>query len=309
MSSWRELADRNRLLTHVPLGPLTTYKLGGPARLLVEVEDADDLVSLAGGIAETPLPVLVLGRGSNVLISDRGFDGVVVHLGPGFSWVRWQEGLVSAGGSTSLPNLARTAARAGQGSLEFYVGIPGSVGGAVRMNAGCHGSETADVLETADVFDLLDGTRSARSPEDLDLGYRHSNLGDHEVVVSATFHTVPVEPAAAEGVMREVSRWRKEHQPGGTLNAGSVFKNPPGDAAGRIIDEVGLKGYRVGSVSVSHKHGNFFVAERAATAQDVHDLVFAVREIVRERSGVELIPEIRFVGDFDDEPQPPPAED
>lgn len=309
MGSWRELADRNRLLTHVPLGPLTTYKLGGPARLMVEVEERDDLVSLAAAIEETPLPVLVLGRGSNVLISDRGFDGVVVHLGTGFSWVRWQEGLVSAGGSTSLPNLARAAAKAGQGNLEFYVGIPGSVGGAVRMNAGCHGSETADVLEKAEVFDLLDGTQSARSPLDLQLGYRQSNLGDLEVVVSASYHTVPVEPDVAEGVMREVGRWRKEHQPGGTLNAGSVFKNPPGDAAGRIIDEAGLKGYTVGRVSVSQKHGNFFVAERTATAQDVHDLVIAVREIVRERSGVELIPEIRFVGDFDDEPESPPAED
>lgn len=309
MGSWRELADRNRLLTHVPLGPLTTYKLGGPARLMVEVEERDDLVSLAAAIEETPLPVLILGRGSNVLISDRGFDGVVVHLGTGFSWVRWQEGLVSAGGSTSLPNLARAAAKAGQGNLEFYVGIPGSVGGAVRMNAGCHGSETADVLEKAEVFDLLDGTQSARSPLDLQLGYRQSNLGDLEVVVSASYHTVPVEPDVAEGVMREVGRWRKEHQPGGTLNAGSVFKNPPGDAAGRIIDEAGLKGYTVGRVSVSQKHGNFFVAERTATAQDVHDLVIAVREIVRERSGVELIPEIRFVGDFDDEPEPPPAED
>lgn len=309
MGSWRELADRNRLLTHVPLGPLTTYKLGGPARLMVEVEERDDLVSLAAAIEETPLPVLILGRGSNVLISDRGFDGVVVHLGTGFSWVRWQEGLVSAGGSTSLPNLARAAAKAGQGNLEFYVGIPGSVGGAVRMNAGCHGSETADVLEKAEVFDLLDGTQSARSPLDLQLGYRQSNLGDLEVVVSASYHTVPVEPDVAEGVMREVGRWRKEHQPGGTLNAGSVFKNPPGDAAGRIIDEAGLKGYTVGRVSVSQKHGNFFVAERTATAQDVHDLVIAVREIVRERSGVELIPEIRFVGDFDDEPESPPAED
>ena len=298
MSAWRDLADRSRLLTHVPLGPLTTYKLGGPARLMVEAEDREDLVAVAAGLEETPIDVLVLGRGSNVLISDRGFDGVVVHLGSGFNWVRWTEGSVAAGSATSLPHLARTAARAGQGNLEFYVGIPGSVGGAVRMNAGCHGSETAEVLEVAEVFDLADGAETRRTPLDLALDYRHSNLGDLEIVTAATFRTLPVDPETAEGTMRDVSRWRKEYQPGGTLNAGSVFRNPKGDAAGRIIDEAGLKGFSVGAVSVSHKHANFIVAEREATAQDVHDLVIAVRDTVQDRSGVELVPEIRFIGEF-----------
>ena len=301
MTAWRDLADRSRLLTHVPLGPLTTYKMGGRARLMVEAQERDDLAAVAAGLEETPLQVLVLGRGSNVLISDHGFDGLVLHLGPGFSWVEIEEGEVSSGGATSLPALARTAAKAGRGSLEFLVGIPGSVGGAVRMNAGCHGSETGDVLRTAAVFDLSDGSESHRSPDQLELQYRHSNLGDLEVVTSATFETTQVDPEAAEATMREVSRWRKTNQPGGTINAGSVFKNPPGEVAGRIIEEAGLKGFSVGGASVSMKHANFFVAEKEATAQDVHDLVVAVRNVVLERSGVTLVPEIRFVGEFEAE--------
>ncbi|NNC41568.1 MAG: UDP-N-acetylmuramate dehydrogenase [Acidimicrobiia bacterium] len=299
MTAWRDLADRSRLHTHVPLGPLTTYKMGGNARLLVEAQERDDLVAVAAGLEETPLQVLVLGRGSNVLISDHGFDGLVLRLGAGFSWVEIDERDVTSGGATPLPAMARTAAKSGRGSLEFFVGIPGSVGGAVRMNAGCLGSETADVLRTAAVFDLSDGSESHRSPDQLELEYRHSNLGDLEVVTSATFETTQVDPETAEAELRDVSRWRKDNQPGGTLNAGSVFKNPPGEAAGRIIDEAGLKGYRVGGVSVSMKHANFFVAEKEATAQNVHDLVTAVRDIVLERSGVTLVPEIRFVGEFE----------
>jgi UDP-N-acetylmuramate dehydrogenase len=298
MSAWRDLADRGRLLTHVPLGPFTTYKLGGPARLLVEAQDEDDLNLIAEGLEETPLPVLVLGRGSNVLIADGGFDGVVLHLGTGFSWVRWKEGRVASGAATSLPHLARTAAKAGQGGLEFYVGIPGSVGGAIRMNAGCHGSETVDVLVHADVIDLRDGRFTERAPSQLGLAYRVSNLGDMEVVVAATFSTAPVPPNQAEAAMREVSRWRRDHQPGGTLNAGSVFKNPPGDAAGRIIDAVGLKGHSLGRVAVSDKHANFIVADKGATAAEVHDLVMEVQRLVSERAGVDLIPEVRFVGNF-----------
>jgi len=302
MGAWRDLADRGRLHTHVPLGPLTTYKLGGPARLVVEAEDQIDLESVAAGLEETPLPVLVLGRGSNVLISDRGFDGVVVRLGSGFSWVHWRAGAVSAGGATPLPQVARSAARAGQGGLEFYVGIPGSIGGAIRMNAGCHGSETGEVLTKSEVFDLRNGTTTARSPGELDLSYRHSNLDDLEIVVAATFRTRPVERDVAEATMRSVSKWRKDNQPGGTLNAGSVFKNPPGDAAGRIIDALGLKGFAIGRVAISARHANFIVADQGATADEVHDLVLAVRDIVAERAGIRLVPEIRFVGEFGDEP-------
>ncbi len=299
MDGWRALDARGLVRRDEPLAQFTTYKLGGPAHLFVEVNDRSDLEALGAGLRATPLPVLVLGRGSNVLISDDGFPGVVVHLGSGFSWVEQVGDDVLAGGGTPLPHLARTAARLGRGGLEFYVGIPGSVGGAIAMNAGCLGSETAQVLVEAEVYSLADDATTARTPAMLDLAYRHSNLGENDIVLEARFHTTPTMPATAEATMRDVSRWRRDHQPGGTLNAGSVFKNPPGDAAGRLIDEAGLKGFRVGSVAVSHKHANFIVADREASARDVYDLVTTVRELVRQRTGIELVPEIRFVGDFE----------
>lgn len=299
MEGWRALDARGLVRREEPLAQFTTYKLGGPAHLFVEVHDRSDLEDLLAGLRATPLPVLVLGRGSNVLISDDGFPGVVVHLGSGFSRVERAGDDVLAGGATPLPHLARTAARLGRGGLEFYVGIPGSVGGAIRMNAGCLGSETAEVLVEAEVFSLADGATTTRTPALLDLSYRHSNLDDHDIVLEARFQTTATVPAVAEATMRDVSRWRRDHQPGGTLNAGSVFKNPPGDAAGRLIDEAGLKGFRVGSVSVSQKHANFIVADREASARDVYELVTTVRELVKQRTGIELVPEIRFVGDFE----------
>ena len=300
MKTLADLAEAGEILTMVPIAPLTTYKVGGPARFFLEADTEEQLAATAASLGDEPL--LVLGRGSNLIVSDDGFPGLVVRLGPGFHRIEFGEGgTVRSGAATPMPALARTCARAGRGGLEFLVGIPGSVGGAVRMNAGCHGSETADVLRTAAVFNLSDGSESHRSPDQLELEYRHSNLGDLEVVTSARFETTQVDPETSEAELRDVSRWRKENQPGGTLNAGSVFKNPPGEAAGRIIDEAGLKGFRVGRVSVSMKHANFFVAEKDATAQDVHDLVTAVRDIVLERSGLTLVPEIRFVGEFEAE--------
>jgi UDP-N-acetylmuramate dehydrogenase len=178
------------------------------------------------------------------------------------------------------------------------VGIPGSVGGAVCTNSGCRGTDTAEWLVTARVIDLRTGEVQDRMVHELGLAYRHSDLTEMDMVVEATFRTVPRPRREAEEMMREITRWRRDHQPGGTLNAGSVFKNPPGDAAGRLIDSVGLKDLRVGGVSVSPRHANFFVAETGASAQDLYDLVAEVRRRVREQTGVDLEPEVRFVGAF-----------
>nr|MCU0280867.1 UDP-N-acetylmuramate dehydrogenase [Acidimicrobiia bacterium] len=191
-------------------------------------------------------------------------------------------------------------AAAGRGGLEFMVGIPGSVGGGVRMNAGGHGSDTAAWLVSARVIDVRRGAVAERPAAALGLSYRHSDLGDGELVVAATFQTLARPRREGEAIMREIVRWRRQNQPGGTLNAGSVFKNPPGDAAGRLIDQAGLKGLRVGGVAVSEKHANFFVAEAGASAQDLYDLVSEVRRRVRERAGVDLEPEVRFVGEFEE---------
>jgi UDP-N-acetylmuramate dehydrogenase len=298
MDSMDRLRTEGRLAEGVLLGPLTTYKFGGPARYLVTIDGEEDLRAAWAIAAEEDLPVVALGRGSNVVVADAGFDGIVLRAGAGLSERRFEGDLAIAGGGAPLPLLAREAVRAGRGGLEFYTGIPGSVGGAVRMNAGCHGTETKGVLVVARVFDARTGVVTERTPDDLGLSYRHSDLDDLHYVLEARFRTFAQDPAVGERELRAITKWRKEHQPGGTFNAGSVFKNPPGDAAGRIIDDLGLKGFAIGAVSVSERHANFFVAEGGATAAEVHALVTEVRARVAEATGVDLVPEIRFIGEF-----------
>jgi UDP-N-acetylmuramate dehydrogenase len=281
-----------------PVAELTTYRLGGPVAVLVRVHDESQLARIAGVLERDPAPVLVVGRGSNLLVADRGFAGVAVVLAGEFETLRIDRaaGTVTAGAALPLPVLARRTAAAGLTGLEFYVGIPGSVGGAVRMNAGGHGRETREVLRQAWVASLRgDGRGHPHDAAGLDLSYRHSRLGDDEVVTRAELMAEPDEPAQCEARIGEVVRWRREHQPGGS-NAGSVFRNPPGDSAGRLIDAAGLKGLRVGGAVVSEKHANFFQAEPGATADDVRRLVDEVRAQVARASRVTLEPELRMIG-------------
>lgn len=298
------LVDRGMIALDSDLAGLTTYKFGGPARYYAEPESESELLEVARAIGDASLAVLVLGRGSNLVIADDGFDGVVIHLGSSFGGIGIDDaGRVLAGAAAPLASVARFGIEPGRGGLEFFVGIPGSVGGAVRMNAGCHGSETREFLQEARVVDLVQGTVTERTPVDLELGYRSSNLLPTDVVVAATFRTTPSDSVAVRDRIREITVWRREHQPGGTYNAGSVFRNPPGDSAGRIIDALGLKGFRVGQVSVSDRHANFFVADEGASAQDLYDLVWAVRRSVGEARNVWLEPEIQFVGEFRPSPE------
>jgi UDP-N-acetylmuramate dehydrogenase len=296
MSTVDQLVGRGLLSRDVPLGPLTTYKTGGPARLFAEIGTRDDLDALISSGLSSTCEVLVLGRGSNLLVSDEGFDGLVVHLVGDFLGVDVEEEIVTAGGAAPLSRVARKAVDSGLTGLEFFVGIPGSVGGAVRQNAGCFGVETSDRLLEASIVDLGTGERRLANVSDLELSYRHSNVGARQLVESASFQARRGDPDGGRRLMREVTRWRKENQPGGTLNAGSVFKNPPEVAAGELIDRLGLKGMRVGDVSVSEKHANFFVAGPNATAADIFRLVADVKDTVFERSGTILEPEIQFVG-------------
>jgi UDP-N-acetylmuramate dehydrogenase len=295
MSALTDLEPTGLVRTDVVLGSLTTYKLGGPARFYAEPDSVDELRRVLAARRQDRAKMLILGRGSNLVVADAGFDGLVVRLGKGFATIQHLTDRIVAGGVVSLPMLARSAVGEGRLGLEFFVGIPGSVGGAVRQNAGCHGVETRDVLTSVEVVGA-DGVVTRRGIDHLDMGYRHSNITADEVVTSAEFVFKPGEVAEGERLMREVTRWRKAHQPGGTLNAGSVFKNPPGDAAGRIIDSLGLKGLAVGGASVSTRHANFFVATSDATASDVFRLVSAVQEIVEREAGLSLEPEICFVG-------------
>ena len=286
----------------VPMAPMTTYKVGGRASHLLDAVDLETLDRVVAAL-DTEAEVLVVGRGSNLVVSDEGFPGLVIRLGSGFLGISVSgRGDVDAGGAVPLPKVARTAAAHGRAGLSFFAGIPGSVGGAVKMNAGGHGADTAARLITANVLEVDRRRRTARAAADLDLGYRSSNLGARLVVLGARFRTEPGDRDSLEAEIRSITRWRKENQPGGTLNAGSVFKNPRGDAAGRLIDAAGLKGTSRGSVSVSTLHANFFVAERKATAQDLWDLVWSVRRTVGETTGVWLEPEVTFVGRFRQSP-------
>jgi UDP-N-acetylmuramate dehydrogenase len=300
MSGLEALVASGSIVENVALGPLTTYKSGGPARYLIEVENLESLERLTSSDVLSEMPVLVLGRGSNIVVSDSGFPGLVIRLGPGFSKIEIDGAVVSAGGSAPLAQVARASVKAGLTGLEFFVGIPGSVGGAVRQNAGCFGVETKDRLIEASILDLVSGVVETRGPDDLEMSYRHSNIDATRVVLTATFATRPGDVAKGLDELRRITRWRRDNQPGGTFNAGSVFKNPPGATAGELIDSLGLKGTRVGDVAVSSKHANFFVAGPSATSSDIRRLVDVVKDRVFEESGTILEPEIQFVGFEDD---------
>jgi UDP-N-acetylmuramate dehydrogenase len=291
----------------VPLGPLTTYRVGGTAALFVEAHSVEDVVTTARVVAATGVPTLVVGKGSNLLVADSGFAGVALALGPELAWVEVaEEGtprLVSAGGGAALPVVARRTVRAGLTGFEWAVGVPGSIGGAVRMNAGGHGSDMAASLVEARVVDLRTGGDERVPAADLALGYRTSSIAPWHVVVEATLGLVEGDREAGERTLAEIVAWRRAHQPGGQ-NAGSVFTNPPGDSAGRLIDAAGCKGVRVGSATVSTKHANFFQADEGGSADDIVALMVEVRRRVRERTGVELHPETRLVGFADPLPRP-----
>lgn len=296
MNPLAHLVEQGKVAEHVPLGPLTTYKSGGPARYLAEIDDIESLWALIATGITTSHPLLVLGRGSNLVVADAGFAGLVIRLGGGFAETRVEGTAVTAGSAVPLPRLARTCVDQGLRGLEFFVGIPGSVGGAVRQNAGCFGSETKDRLVEARIINLRTGTTRTDGPDALEMSYRHSNVGSDDLVVDATFETERGDAEEGRRIIREITRWRRDNQPGGTLNAGSVFKNPPDISAGELIDSLGLKGHRVGDVAVSDKHANFFVAGPEATSEDVRQLVEEIKDRVLKLSGTILEPEIQFVG-------------
>lgn len=280
----------------VPIGPLTTYRVGGPAALFVEVVDEADLERLRTAVAGAPeVPLLVVGRGSNLLVADRGFPGLAVQLGAGFAGVDLDGTAVRAGGAAPLPVVARQTADAGLTGFEWAVGVPGSIGGAVRMNAGGHGSDLAASLVGVRLVDLAAGEDVEVLAAALDLGYRRSSICPSQLVVRADLRLAVGEPARCRAEVADVVRWRRDHQPGGQ-NAGSVFTNPPGDSAGRLIEAAGCKGLRLGSAHVSTKHANFFQADAGGSADDVRALMVEVQRRVARDVGVELHPETRLVG-------------
>jgi UDP-N-acetylmuramate dehydrogenase len=297
----------------VDLSQYTTYKVGGTAALHMTVASIDDLYLVSAVLAEVELPILVIGRGSNLLISDSGFHGLALTIGGLADYVDLPnreedpnvEPIALFGGSVALPVASRQSVARGLTGFEWGVGVPGSVGGAVRMNAGGHGSDMASSLTSVRMFHLRKGLEAHVNAVDLGLRFRGSALDDHHVVLSAT---VDLEwsksQEASEAELQEVVRWRRENQPGGQ-NAGSVFVNPePGKvSAGEVIDELGMRGLRIGSAQVSEKHANFIQADENGSAHDVVALMAEIRRRVRDERGYVLRSEIRLVG-FEDATDP-----
>ncbi|MDQ6911068.1 MAG: UDP-N-acetylmuramate dehydrogenase [Actinomycetota bacterium] len=280
----------------VALAPFTTYRVGGPAAILVEARDEADLTLIQRAVSSTGVDVLIIGRGSNLLVCDAGFCGLAVVLGEGFASIRFDGLLVRAGAAASLPVLARRSAAASLSGLEWAVGVPGSVGGAVRMNAGGHGSDISTTLRGVRMVDLATVSPGHDVPAvELDLQYRHSAVKRYQVVTWAEFVLRRGDRETAERAIADIVRWRRANQPGGA-NAGSVFANPPGDSAGRLIEAAGLKGTRVGSATVSPRHANFFQVDEGGSANDVVALMETVASVVLEQSSVRLHPEVHLVG-------------
>jgi UDP-N-acetylmuramate dehydrogenase len=278
-----------------PVGQRTTYRVGGTAALLAEVVDLRALRAVRDVVAGSGIEVFVVGKGSNLLVADAGFDGLVIVLGDGFEGIDIAGTSVVAGGAAALPVVARRTVAAGLRGFEWAVGVPGSVGGAVRMNAGGHGAELVERLRSIRVVDLAGGEDGAVPASALDLAYRRSNLSASTVVVDATIELEPGDRAEGERELADIVRWRREHQPGGP-NAGSVFTNPPGDSAGRLIEAAGAKGLRIGTAEVSTKHANFIQADPGGRADDVYALMAEVRRRVRSHAGVDLHPETVLLG-------------
>jgi UDP-N-acetylmuramate dehydrogenase len=294
-----EASVAGRVRLNQSIAPFTSFRVGGPAAIVVEPKDPADLLQVSKVVTKYGLVPLVLGRGTNLLVSDRGFPGVVVRLGKTFDWIRESGNFVEAGGATPLPQVANKAARLNLTGLEFTVAIPATVGGAVRMNAGAHGSQVSDVLESATVCRLEQATLEVVSASQLKMSYRESALGPNDVVCEAKFRLQPGARTEIAARMNDYRAHRSETQPVEAPNAGSMFTNPPGTSAGRLIETAGLKGYTVGQSEVSHKHANFFLAHAGTTAQQIYDLMAHVQKKVEEQSGVSLIPEVRIVGAFD----------
>ena len=279
-----------------PLAPHTSLRIGGPADFFLRVASEKDLVGAIQVAREHELPVFVLGGGTNLLVADRGIRGVVLQN----AWreARVDGGVVTASSGSELAHVAAVAARAGVEGLEWMATVPGTVGGAVHGNAGAFGGETADALLDADLMDLNGDGWTAKAGE-LGYSYRTSALqGTPIVCVRARFQGKAGDRGAAVRRIKEMANERIKKQPLAQPNTGSIFRNPPGDHAGRLIEAAGLKGRTVGGATVSEKHANFIVNAGAATAEDVRTLMSVVQREVAKRFGVELVPEVELVGEW-----------
>jgi UDP-N-acetylmuramate dehydrogenase len=289
---------RGRLTPNASMAELTWLRVGGPAQVLFNPADEDDLAYF---LAELPseLAITVVGVGSNLLVRDGGVEGVVIRLGGRVlgDIAVVDEGRIQAGAAALDQRVAKAAADAGIGSLAFYAGIPGSIGGALRMNAGAHGGETKDVLVYANAV-TRDGDFVTLTNAEMGFTYRHTAAPEDLIFTSALFQGTASTPEAERAAIEHVQKTREVTQPIKTRTGGSTFKNPPGSSSWKVIDAAGLRGFRVGGAHMSEMHTNFLINDQSATARDVELLGETVRQRVFEHSGVKLEWEIKRIGKF-----------
>ena len=286
---------RGKLTEDAPLAPLVWFKSGGQAEWLFEPKDSDDLQQFLRDL-DPAMSVWPLGLGSNLIIRDGGIQGVVVRLGKAFAGIEVSGLEIRCGAGAPGISVASKARDGGIAGLEFLRGIPGTIGGAVRMNAGAYGREVCDILQSADVI-LRNGELVTISLADMGYTYRHSDLPEGAIVVSATFQGVSGDPAIIGAEMKRIAEEREASQPLRTKTGGSTFKNPEGKKAWQLVDEAGCRGLQMGQAQVSEKHCNFLLNLGGATSADIEALGEEVRKRVMVHSGVKLQWEIQRVGD------------
>ena len=292
----RAIVGEENVLVDEPMSEHTTFKVGGPADLYVIPESFDELREVLLACDEAGVRRFLLGRGSDLLVSDEGYRGVIVAVGDGLVGVSVDGTQMTCQAGVDLREASEMACELGLSGLEFACGIPGSVGGACFMNAGAYGGCVADVLESVRVL-LPDGSQETLGVDELDLGYRRSRVASEGLVVlSATFDLEKGDPEKIRATMDDLTRQREEKQPLEMASAGSTFKRPEGHFAGKLVMDAGLQGYRVGGAEVSRKHAGFVVNTGGATAADVHAVIRHVQDEVERQFGVRLEPEVRFLG-------------
>jgi UDP-N-acetylmuramate dehydrogenase len=280
-----------------PMSRHTTYKIGGPARFLVRVDSMGALAHLVEVCKDNGIAWVVVGRGSNLLVSDDGFDGVIIVLGRDFRQSRLLDNQTTlvAGAGANLSGLVQKAFRAGLAGLEFAVGVPGSFGGALFMNAGSRDEWIGESVTNVTVLNPQ-GTFTKINGEGVDWGYRSTSFSPQDVIIEAELALTKTDPFYIRGKMEASLSKRKKSQPLDLPNCGSVFKNPPGESVGRLIEECGLKGTTIGNAQISTMHANFIVNKGGATAADVRALIELARTRVADQFGIELACEVKFLG-------------
>jgi len=284
-----------------PLSRLTSLRVGGQARYFSLAQNEEDLLSLSFWTKEKNIPVFFMGGGTNLLVSDEGWPGLVLKLGQGFSWLSHEGSLIRAGASTPSHQLSRFAQDKGQGGLEFFVGIPGTIGGAVFGNAGAYGGETGKVVHEVMVWDIGRGSKTKILRNEIQFSYRRSSFPEFHIITEVAFGplTSMSRSEIDEKMRKLISERRKKEPP--YRSCGSLFKNPPGSRkAWELVHEAGLAGLKEGGAMVALKHANYIINLRTATARDVYVLIRKIKEKIKERFGIALEPEVRFLGPFDD---------